>query len=293
MQYTTNYNLKKPEDNDVTSNEDFNENFDVVDEELKRIAEDAESKLSTEDFENHKHKTSDITDFPDSLPADGGNADTVGGKGVTDFVQNYKQVASGISIIGWAESVADDHNIVTGRVWKPTDPPPGYVAGDCDFWCEVRSIGANKQYIQVKARDIRSNAEYLNTKMGSTWQGWVRVNDGGNAAKLDSKTSDMFAQYTSGNELHVKRLGGENGARVSLQRGTTESTLQGDVKVDIYKDFFRVWTEMNSQAKGFNINLQDIPNGTFKNLAVYTSGTTDITAGSTNIGKGMFHIVYE
>jgi hypothetical protein len=28
----------------------------------------------------HEHTKSDITDFPSSLPADGGNADTVGGK---------------------------------------------------------------------------------------------------------------------------------------------------------------------------------------------------------------------
>jgi hypothetical protein len=34
---------------------------------------------------DHEHKTSDITDFPASLPANGGNADTVGGKSVSDF----------------------------------------------------------------------------------------------------------------------------------------------------------------------------------------------------------------
>lgn len=46
MQYTTNYKFKKPEDNDVASNVDFNENFDNVDIELKRIAGETEKKLS-------------------------------------------------------------------------------------------------------------------------------------------------------------------------------------------------------------------------------------------------------
>ena len=34
----------------------------------------------------HKHTKTDITDFPASLPANGGNADTIGGKKPSDFV---------------------------------------------------------------------------------------------------------------------------------------------------------------------------------------------------------------
>ena len=34
----------------------------------------------------HKHTKSEITDFPTSLPANGGNADTLGGKQASDFV---------------------------------------------------------------------------------------------------------------------------------------------------------------------------------------------------------------
>ncbi|MSS43170.1 hypothetical protein FYJ27_05415 [Anaerosalibacter bizertensis] len=36
----------------------------------------------------HKHSKSDITDFPSSLPANGGNADTVGGKKANQFLRN-------------------------------------------------------------------------------------------------------------------------------------------------------------------------------------------------------------
>ncbi|MCI8805211.1 MAG: hypothetical protein HFE59_04840, partial [Clostridiales bacterium] len=36
-------------------------------------------------FDGHPHSVSDIEDFPKSLPASGGNADTVGGKQASDF----------------------------------------------------------------------------------------------------------------------------------------------------------------------------------------------------------------
>ncbi len=38
-------------------------------------------------FEGHIHTAEDIVDFPESLPADGGNADTVGGKRVSDLAE--------------------------------------------------------------------------------------------------------------------------------------------------------------------------------------------------------------
>ena len=41
--------------------------------------------LKTFSFDGHLHSVSDIEDFPKSLPASGGNADTVGGKQASDF----------------------------------------------------------------------------------------------------------------------------------------------------------------------------------------------------------------
>ena len=41
--------------------------------------------LKTFSFDGHTHSVSDIEDFPVSLPASGGNADTVGGKQASDF----------------------------------------------------------------------------------------------------------------------------------------------------------------------------------------------------------------
>ena len=47
------------------------------------------TKLAGKSDTGHTHTKSQITDFPASLPANGGNADTVGGKGVSDFARFY------------------------------------------------------------------------------------------------------------------------------------------------------------------------------------------------------------
>lgn len=129
---------------------------------------------------------------------DGGNAYTLSGKGVTDFVQNYKQVANGTSILAWAESVANVHNIVTARIQNPPDPPTnyGYIAGDCDFWVTAYSLSTNKDYIQLEIRDIRSNSVFRNNKLAGVWRGWDSTNDGGNAHAVDGLHLGVLPQAT-------------------------------------------------------------------------------------------------
>lgn len=58
------------------------------------------SKAPTHDhpfsLATHKHTKSDISDFPTSLPANGGNSNTVGGKSPSDFVQSINGTAENI-----------------------------------------------------------------------------------------------------------------------------------------------------------------------------------------------------
>lgn len=62
-EYTANYNLEKQQPNEYISIDGINGNFDKIDEAIAGKA----------------NKT-DIPSIPDSLPANGGNSDTVGGK---------------------------------------------------------------------------------------------------------------------------------------------------------------------------------------------------------------------
>ena len=60
---------------------------------LKALTGPVQDQLNGKAPTEHKHTKSQITDFPASLPADGGNADTVDGKHVADL-QNYNNLTN-------------------------------------------------------------------------------------------------------------------------------------------------------------------------------------------------------
>jgi hypothetical protein len=86
----------------------------------KQIDYNALANLPTLTPVDHKHTKSEITDFPTSLPADGGNADTVDGKHAGDFasatdVEDLKSKLSGISFdLESVTATAEELNYVKG-----------------------------------------------------------------------------------------------------------------------------------------------------------------------------------
>lgn len=63
--------------------------FDFLDKTgIKFLLEFVKSKLSGKSDSGHTHSKADITDFPDSLPANGGNADTVDGLHANEIASN-------------------------------------------------------------------------------------------------------------------------------------------------------------------------------------------------------------
>ncbi len=124
------------------------------------------------------------------------NADTVGGKSVSDFVQNLKNtVPANTDILAYANTV-ETYDVVTIRMYNPTNVPTnyGYTNGTGDFWVTISVLDKGK-YVQVIIRDVRSNQEFLNTNTDGTWQGWLRTNDGGNAARLGGLDNNKFVQW--------------------------------------------------------------------------------------------------
>lgn len=106
MTQTDNLHLKKPGADDFYNVEDFNENFDAID---KAVTEKAPAA--------HTHTKSEITDFPKSLPANGGNADTVDGYHADDFVKtsheswvNQIQIPNDVDVPIW---IADNAKLYT------------------------------------------------------------------------------------------------------------------------------------------------------------------------------------
>ncbi len=102
-EYTQNYNLEKQQRNDYVSIDGLNGNFDIIDSEIKKVNDSKVDKVEgkglsannyTTDEKNKlagiannannyahpsTHPASMITGLPTSLPANGGNAATVGG----------------------------------------------------------------------------------------------------------------------------------------------------------------------------------------------------------------------
>ena len=127
------------------------------------------------------------TDIPTTLPAKGGNADT------TNHQINH-WLASGTDVLTYATSDNCPHNVNTKvRIMHcPTCPTNyGYNAADNDFWYDIYKY--DNSWVQIKAYDVRGNVEFINSCLNGTWSGWVRCNDGGNAATANFATYSDYA----------------------------------------------------------------------------------------------------
>ncbi|ABX43305.1 phage upper tail fiber protein [Lachnoclostridium phytofermentans] len=108
--YTEKLNLKKPEPTDFYNIKDFNDNMDKI--------------------EEHKHKASDITDLPESLPANGGNADTVNNHTVKSDVPSNAKFTDTV----YAHPETHDAKMITGLPEKlPANGGNAHTVDDLHF----------------------------------------------------------------------------------------------------------------------------------------------------------------
>lgn len=120
----------------------------------------------------------ELSDIPDKLPADGGNA------------------ATAITLSDWSGSVVENAD----------DAPLGLSKIDADgannpfkFWAEILTLGeaSNQSYRQQWAFPWSNNEAPLKPKYrvkdAGVWGPWQKLNDGGNADTLDGKHASDFA----------------------------------------------------------------------------------------------------
>lgn len=119
MQYTSNYNLKKPEGSDPVNIQDFNDNADTIDTELKKRV-----LASGGDISNTKISTADSisTEFP--VPAAGDTPKTFLGK-MKKFVEDFKNLKTGLLTVGMLVN-----NCVTANANLPLSAAQGKVLMD-------------------------------------------------------------------------------------------------------------------------------------------------------------------
>ena len=140
---------------------------------------------------DHEHTVSDITDFPTSLPANGGNADTVDGLHATD-IMNMENVAKNrtsianntdLDTVKTAGKYVVDSASIASTVTNSAFVTAGY-------YLDVMYVSANNITQRAVIWSGLTKTRYYN---GSKWSSWVSINDNGNADTLDGLHANEIA----------------------------------------------------------------------------------------------------
>lgn len=125
----------------------------------------------------------ELSDIPNKLPADGGNAATLGGKSASEFLQGVGGLTSG-SLLEYALTLSASGWLVAGP--NVTDTPnPGKT-----FFVEVRNYNG---YLELVACQTGANTMSVNNYNKEVWFGWHNVSDNGNATSVGAYTEAKLA----------------------------------------------------------------------------------------------------
>lgn len=132
---------------------------------------------------DHEHTVSDITDFPTSLPANGGNADTVGAKSISQI----------LAVKGWFDGDMD--NLKEQGSYIVNDATNMPIPGG--WGTALVFIGGTGSVVQVFTAYVISASDlcktYIRHFTGDLWSTWVNIADGGNADTLDGFHANEFS----------------------------------------------------------------------------------------------------
>lgn len=138
-------------------------------------------KPSTFPPSTHTHTKSQISDFPTSLPANGGNADTVDGKHASDFAPT----GHGLGTV--CDAISDWNNVSTNG-WYMGNAAKN--APDTDWWAGY-TIVHNSTWIIQKVCTFNSTQQWMTRyKINGVWSAWT--ND------YDTKISKSTANPSGG-----------------------------------------------------------------------------------------------
>lgn len=181
--------------------------WDDLEEELSGYATTGAVAAVSQAVQELSTSKADKSDIPTKLPANGGIADNA----MTANHQVDHVLAAATNVLAYAVSASCRVSANTKvRIFNsPTCPTNyGYSATDSDFIYDIFKIDDNS-WVTIKAYDVRSNKEFINSCADGTWTGWVRCNDGGDAATLESHPASDFAlksdfnSHTLDNTVHA------------------------------------------------------------------------------------------
>lgn len=168
--------------------------FDFLDKTgIKFLLEFVKSKLSGKSDSGHTHSKADITDFPASLPANGGNADTVDGLHADDFVSaaalNQIQIPSNVDVPAWIYAngkryqryMTNDANIGTTNI-------PNNSTDWVWYWYDG---------INIIAREWATGRYYICDTINGGFSGWKDVYTSGYKPYVTGSTTTATKTVTT------------------------------------------------------------------------------------------------
>lgn len=218
MKTTTNIGLKKPDYTDAVDIAIINGNMDTLDtkiQEVKQQIEDIDvswsgisgkpstfppsshthddryyteteidTKLSGKANSSHTHTKSQISDFPTSLPANGGNADTVDGKHASDFAtasHNHddryyteSEVDAKFDEVGSYKvhpSITTTNDLPSGKWYNNSDQNP---TTDW-YYIDCGTNPSNGSFKYQRARYVFADIWYDRIQKDGVWQPWKKI----------------------------------------------------------------------------------------------------------------------
>lgn len=159
--------------------EDFNDNADKVDEAVAQLQTATEGKADKSYVDEQLEGKADKSDIPTTLPADGGNADTVDGKHASELLQNLSAWTSG-SVKDLLLSAKSGFVFIQNSV---TNMP-----ADNFYWFGY--VHASSTHRQLVVGNISTNAMFVisyNSALAEDkrWTSWKNLADGGDTATLN------------------------------------------------------------------------------------------------------------
>ena len=146
--------------------------FDFLDKTgIKFLLEFVKSKLSAKSDSGHTHSKADITDFPASLPANGGNADTVDNFHADDFVnandRSNTQIPNNADAPAWIYANGKRY-----QLYMTNDGNIGLtnVPNDSRDWVWYWFDGLN-----IFALEMETGKHYICDVINGSFSGWKDV----------------------------------------------------------------------------------------------------------------------
>ena len=167
--------------------------------------------------EEHTHTKADITDFPASLPASGGNADTVDGKHAIDFAEAEHTHSEYLPLSGG--DMTGTLTLPAGLVNDATTNSPSFIIGSKTSY----HVEFSNSVIQIKNGDKAEGALYLNRY-------------GGNIGIGDEESSILFCnarvKITPDGFTTSKKLIALAGIEGNITNATNADMVDGKHAVD-------------------------------------------------------------